>query len=170
MLFGAISLIPEPCGSTYEALMRREHERRVMMLDPNIRPNFIPDKAKHLGRMQRDDGHGRHRQTVGRGPRLVRRSRLSMRTSSRNWLDRGPKLIVVTHGGEGAVGYTEEHKVTVMPQKVTVVDTVGAGDTVQRRHPRLAARAGPADQGGDRRPARGRDPARRWRSAPRPRR
>ena len=44
MLFGAISLIPEPCGSTYEALMRREHGTRVIMLDPNIRPDFIPDK------------------------------------------------------------------------------------------------------------------------------
>ena len=51
MLFGAISLIPEPCGSTYEALMRREHGQRVTMLDPNIRPDFIPDRDKHLGRI-----------------------------------------------------------------------------------------------------------------------
>ena len=50
--FSCISLIPEPCGSTYESLMRREHESRVMMLDPNIRPNFIPDKAKHLRRIR----------------------------------------------------------------------------------------------------------------------
>ena len=45
MLFGAISLISEPAGSAYEALMARERQGRVMMLDPNIRPNFIPDKA-----------------------------------------------------------------------------------------------------------------------------
>ncbi|TGR60928.1 carbohydrate kinase, partial [Mesorhizobium sp. M2D.F.Ca.ET.223.01.1.1] len=38
-------------------------------------------------------------------------------------------FIVVTHGSEGAVGYSKAHKVTVMPQKVKVVDTVGAGDT-----------------------------------------
>ena len=75
MLFGAISLIPEPCGSAYEALMKREHERRVTMLDPNIRPGFIPDQATHLDRMQRDDGDGRHRQAFGRGSRLVRRDR-----------------------------------------------------------------------------------------------
>ncbi|MDP0941624.1 carbohydrate kinase, partial [Klebsiella quasipneumoniae] len=49
--FGAISLIPEPCGSTYEALMAREHEKRVIVLDPNIRPGFILDKEKHLARM-----------------------------------------------------------------------------------------------------------------------
>src|SRR5262249_16648978 len=53
MLFGAVSLIPEPCGSAYEGLMKREHDMRVMMLDPNIRPGFIPDKAKHLARMRR---------------------------------------------------------------------------------------------------------------------
>ena len=51
--FGCISLIPEPCGSTYESLMRREHGKRVTMLDPNIRPDFIPDKAAHLARMHR---------------------------------------------------------------------------------------------------------------------
>ncbi len=128
MLFGAISLIPEPCGSTYEALMAREHEKRVTMLDPNIRPGFIPDRAHHAERIRRMvamadivklsdedlnwfDEAGFHEDVV------------------RNWLERGPKLIVVTHGSEGAVGYSQEHRVTVMPQKVKVVDTVGAGDT-----------------------------------------
>ncbi|TGQ51297.1 carbohydrate kinase [Mesorhizobium sp. M1C.F.Ca.ET.193.01.1.1] len=128
MLFGAISLISEPAGSAYEEFMRREHGSRVMMLDPNIRPNFIPDKAKHLRRVREMmamadivklsdedlnwfDEAGSHEDVV------------------RNWLDRGPKLIVVTHGSEGAVGYSKEHKVTVVPQKVKVVDTVGAGDT-----------------------------------------
>ncbi|ESX52021.1 carbohydrate kinase [Mesorhizobium sp. C416B] len=128
MLFGAISLISDPAGAAYEEFMKREHQRRVMMLDPNIRPNFIPDKAKHLRRIRSmmamadivklsdEDLHwfgeaGSHEDVI------------------RNWLDRGPKLIVVTHGSEGAVGYSRDHKVTVMPHKVEVVDTVGAGDT-----------------------------------------
>ena len=117
MLFGAISLISDPAGAAYEEFMKREHQRRVMMLDPNIRPNFIPDKAKHLRRIRSmmamadivklsdEDLHwfgeaGSHEDVI------------------RNWLDRGPKLIVVTHGSEGAVGYSREHKVTVIPQKV----------------------------------------------------
>jgi len=128
MLFGAISLISEPAGSAYEEFMLREHGARVMMLDPNIRPNFIPDKAKHLRRIREmmamadivklsDEDldwfgeAGSHEDVV------------------RNWLDRGPKLIVVTHGSEGAVGYSKQHRVTVMPDTVKVVDTVGAGDT-----------------------------------------
>lgn len=128
MLFGAISLISEPAGSAYEAFMRREQDSRVMMLDPNIRPNFIPDKARHLRRIRdmmamadivklSDEDlewfgeAGAHEDVI------------------RNWLNRGPKLVVVTHGSKGAVGYSREHKVTVAPEKIKVVDTVGAGDT-----------------------------------------
>lgn len=128
MLFGAISLISEPAGSAYEEFMRREHESRVMMLDPNIRPNFIPDKAKHLRRIR----------AMMAMADIVKLSDEDLNWFGeagshedviRNWLDRGPKLIVVTRGSEGAIGYTREHTVTVMTEKVKVVDTVGAGDT-----------------------------------------
>ncbi len=128
MLFGAISLIPEPSGSAFEALMAREHTRRVTMLDPNIRPDFIPDRAKHMARIQRMmamadivklsdedlawfDEDGTAEQVIAR------------------WLQRGPKLIVLTQGSRGATAYTLRDKVTVAPAPVTVVDTVGAGDT-----------------------------------------
>lgn len=128
MLFGAISLIPEPCGSAYEALMRREHGGRVMMFDPNIRPNFIADKASHLARMRRmiamadivklsdddlvwfgEDG----------APADV----------ASEWLKLGPSLIIVTSGGRGATAFTAHHTVSVPAAAVAVVDTVGAGDT-----------------------------------------
>ena len=128
LIFGAISLIPEPCGSAYEALMRREADRRVTMLDPNIRPAFIPDRDRHLAR-------------IGRMIAMADILKLSDEDVTwfgeagetddviSHWLDRGPKFIVVTQGSKGAVGYTKNHKVTVTPKPVTVVDTVGAGDT-----------------------------------------
>jgi fructokinase len=37
--------------------------------------------------------------------------------------------VVITKGAEGATGYTSARKVTVPSERVTVVDTVGAGDT-----------------------------------------
>jgi fructokinase len=128
MLFGAISLISDPAGAAYEEFMKREHAQRVMMLDPNIRPNFIPDKAKHLRRIR---GMMAMADIVKLSDEDLRwfGEAGSHEDVIRNWLDRGPKLIVVTHGSEGAVGYSRDHKVTVMPEKVTVVDTVGAGDT-----------------------------------------
>jgi fructokinase len=126
--FGAISLIPEPCGSTYEALMTREHERRVISLDPNIRPGFIKDKASHLARIRR----------MAAMSDIVKFSDEDLNwfgmegdedTLARHWLHHGAKLVVVTRGAEGAAGYTVNHKVEVPSEKVTVVDTVGAGDT-----------------------------------------
>jgi fructokinase len=128
LLFGAISLIPEPSGSAYEALMQREHSMRVTMLDPNIRPAFIPDREKHLARIRRmiamadilklsDEDLGWFGETGAPEETIAR------------WLDLGPKLVVVTQGGKGATGYTKSHKVGVTPKPVTVVDTVGAGDT-----------------------------------------
>lgn len=128
LLFGAISLIPEPCGSAYEALMRRECASRVIMLDPNIRPAFIPDREKHVTRMKRmvamadivklsDEDLAWFGET-GSVDEIVAR-----------WLDLGPKLILLTQGGKGATGYSRKHTVNVVPKPVTVVDTVGAGDT-----------------------------------------
>jgi fructokinase len=128
MLFGAISLIPEPSGSAYETLMKREHAKRVMMLDPNIRPGFIEDKDKHLARMRRmigmadivklsDDDLAWFGETG------------SHANVAAKWLQRGPKLVIVTGGAKGATGYTRDHEISVASERVTVVDTVGAGDT-----------------------------------------
>lgn len=126
--FGAISLIPEPCGSTYEALLVREHAKRVISLDPNIRPGFIKDKASHMARIRR----------MAAMSDIVKFSDEDLawfglqgdeETLARHWLHHGAKLVVVTRGAQGAAGYTANHKVTVPSEKVTVVDTVGAGDT-----------------------------------------
>lgn len=126
--FGAISLIPDPCGGTYEALLSREHGSRVISLDPNIRPGFIKDRAAHQARIMRmaaqsdiikfsDEDlewfgmHGDHDALAAK------------------WLEIGPKLVVITKGADGAEGFTAKHKVSVPSEKVTVVDTIGAGDT-----------------------------------------
>lgn len=126
--FSCISLIPEPCGSTYEALMRREHRSRVIMLDPNIRAAFITDKPRHLERMLRmismadivklsDEDLAWFGES---GPE---------EEIARRWLAMGPRLVILTHGGRGATAYSAAHSVTVGARRVTVVDTVGAGDT-----------------------------------------
>lgn len=126
--FSCISLIPEPCGSTYEALMRREHGQRVTMLDPNIRAGFIADKPRHLARMRRmiamadivklsDEDLAWFGESGGHDEIAAR------------WLEAGPGAVVLTRGGKGAVGYTGRCRVEVPARPVEVADTVGAGDT-----------------------------------------
>ena len=126
--FGAISLISEPCGSTYEALMAREQAKRVISLDPNIRPGFIKDKEAHMARIKR----------MGAMSDILKFSDEDLAWFDMEgntdelaayWLKAGAKLLVVTLGAEGAVAYTKNSKVTVKSERVEVVDTVGAGDT-----------------------------------------
>jgi fructokinase len=108
--------------------MQREHRHRTTMLDPNIRPGFIPDREKHRARMLR----------MIRMADIVKLSDEDLdwfgetgtpAEIAARWLSFGPKLVVMTKGGAGAVGYTASHTVTVPSPKVTVADTVGAGDT-----------------------------------------
>ncbi|WP_295813828.1 carbohydrate kinase [uncultured Nitratireductor sp.] len=128
LLFGGISLVSEPCGSTYETLMTRESADRVIMLDPNIRPAFITDTAGHRARIERmvamsdivkisaDDLEWFGE--TGSADQIVAR-----------WLERGPGLVILTDGGKGATAYTKSQKHFVAANPVQVVDTVGAGDT-----------------------------------------
>lgn len=127
--FSCISLIPEPCGSTYEALMRREQARRVMMFDPNIRKDFIPDREAHLQRMKR----------MLQMADIVKLSDEDLAwfgetgdpaDVARRWLELGPKLVVITMGPKGIAGFFRNGDVVVQGERVDVEDTVGAGDTV----------------------------------------
>jgi fructokinase len=128
VFFGGISLISEPCATAYEALMAREAGSRVTMIDPNIRTGFITDEAAYRARLSR---------------MLAMADIVKVSDEDLTWLlgpghvsDRagellamGPKLVFITEGGEGARAYTAEHEVKLHAEKVTVVDTVGAGDT-----------------------------------------
>ncbi len=128
MFFGGISLASEPCGTVYEKLMLDQAARRVTMVDPNIRPEFIDDE-------------GAYRARIGR--MIAAADIVKMSDEDLRWLyghgsvDRlaqeilhlGPKLVCITQGADGASGYTKSTKAQVPAPVVDVVDTVGAGDT-----------------------------------------
>lgn len=128
LFFGGISLVGEPCGSAYEALIRREAPARVTMVDPNIRPGFITDQAGYRARLARmiavadvvklSDEDLRWLEGAG-----------EMQALAQGILSRGPKLVLITEGAKGAHGFTSDHAVFAPARKVVVADTVGAGDT-----------------------------------------
>jgi fructokinase len=49
---------------------------------------------------------------------------------SKRWISDGAALVVVTRGSQGIIGFTADGSVEVDGAKITVADTVGAGDTV----------------------------------------
>ena len=125
--FGAISLIPEPCGSAFEALCLREADARVISLDPNIRAGFIPDEAAHRARIRRMMAAADIVKVSDEDMAWIMDA--SAPEFAAACLRDGASLVVVTRGADGATGYTRAGEVAVAAERVTVADTVGAGDT-----------------------------------------
>lgn len=126
---GSFSLAIEPFGTALETLVQRA-SGRLVSLDPNIRPFLIPDREAFLGR---------YRRLLERAD-MVKLSLEDLEwlypgaepeTVAREHLDRGVGLVVLTRGGEGSTAWTQQHRVSVPPPEVRVIDTVGAGDTFQ---------------------------------------
>ncbi|MGC9418287.1 MAG: carbohydrate kinase family protein, partial [Rhodovulum sp.] len=128
LFFGGISLAVEPCGAAYEALMLREAQARVTMIDPNIRPGFIADEAAYRARLAR----------MIEAADIVKLSDEDLRwllgqgdaaDLARGLLARGPRLVLLTHGAAGASAFGPSAEADLPARPVEVVDTVGAGDT-----------------------------------------
>lgn len=103
-------------GTTANAPGRPEHPARA---DRGSR--YIP--AEIRAAVQR----GRPRQAQRGRPRLLYPDR-SQRDAVRRLLAGGAGCVVLTHGPEGAEGWTASGSARVTAPAVTVVDTVGAGD------------------------------------------
>src|SRR5215203_1893668 len=124
---GSIALMIEPVASTLEWLLRREAGRRVISLDPNVRPGLIADRVAYLDRFE-----GWLRlidiMKVSEEDMAWLYPRRSQDDVVAGWHAAGIPLILVTHGEHGAVASTPLGSVSVEAPRVAVVDTVGAGD------------------------------------------
>ena len=129
LFLGGISLVNDPAASTYAALQARECGTRVTMIDPNIRPGFIAGKEAEY--RTRIDGM------------VARADIVKLSDEDLHWLQgpgdltalaraivaKGPKVVFITEGANGARAVTRTQDRFVAAQRVSVVDTVGAGDT-----------------------------------------
>src|SRR5487761_1992012 len=124
---GSISLVREPGASAFEAVMRREHGRRVLTLDPNIRPSLVGERSAYLARLE---GWVSLADVVkvSRADLAWLYPEAAPDVAAAAWLARGPSLVVVTRGHDGCLGLTARDRVEVLGTPVVVSDTVGAGD------------------------------------------
>ncbi|MFF8658709.1 carbohydrate kinase family protein [Streptomyces huasconensis] len=125
MSFGTCSLVLEPGASAYEELLRQAAARGVFTaLDPNVRAMLIPDADAYRARFK----------SWLPSVSLLKLSREDadwLGGTPRDWLAAGPSAVVVTHGGDGLTLYTGDGTELRVPgEPVDVVDTIGAGDTV----------------------------------------
>jgi len=128
MHFGAISLIPEPCGTAYEALMRKNHAKTVISLDPNIRPSFITDADGHRARIQRMIAMADIVKVSDEDLDWITNSG-NRKAAIDQWIADGTSLVLLTKGADGVTAFTASDEIHQPAGEVDVVDTVGAGDT-----------------------------------------
>ncbi|MFK7902251.1 MAG: carbohydrate kinase [Nitratireductor sp.] len=126
--FGAISLIPEPSGSAYEALMNREAPSKVISLDPNIRTSFISDAPSHRKRIERMIAKSDIVKVSDEDLEWIAPD-TSSEDSIQGFLNSGVSVVLLTKGADGVDAFTSRGKIEVASQKVEVADTIGAGDS-----------------------------------------
>ena len=124
--FGAISLIPEPCGMAYETLMAN-NQHKVISLDPNIRIGFIKNENAHRNRIKRMIAMADIVKVSDEDLDWIANGKPFDELITL-WLEGSTKLVILTQGAAGVTGFTKNGSINIPAINVKVVDTIGAGD------------------------------------------
>jgi fructokinase len=126
---GTLVTIVEPASSVLYQWAINCAEFAPVIFDPNVRSSVVGDRDAY-------------RAAVEKWVEISSVVKLSdddiswlypdeaMDEVAKRWIAGGTSLVVVTRGANGIIGYTEHGLEEVDGAKVSVVDTVGAGDTV----------------------------------------
>ena len=125
---GSIATVIEPGASDVLRLVEERRENATITFDPNIRPALIDDAGAARARVEQLVGLADVVKVSDEDLRWLRPDQ-SLSEAAADWLALGPAAVVVTLGGEGAFALTVAGRVSILAPLVTVVDTVGAGDT-----------------------------------------
>ncbi|MDA9410472.1 carbohydrate kinase family protein [Bradyrhizobium sp. CCBAU 45384] len=129
LTFGSYSMAVDPVGSTFAALAEREHGRRVISVDPNVRPTVVGDMKSWAIAAERFYRTATMIKASDEDVRIAWGGRASIADAAAYWLACGAQLVVVTEGAKGATAFSTTGSVSVPGRFTLVRDTVGAGDT-----------------------------------------
>jgi fructokinase len=126
---GTLATAIEPGASVLFEWAQSVSKVAPIVFDPNIRPAVIGYRKQYVMQVERWVTISSSVKVSDEDIKWLYPS-LEIEQVVNNWLAKGPSLIVVTYGDKGLAGYRVREKVIVDAVKVTVFDTVGAGDTV----------------------------------------
>jgi fructokinase len=124
---GTLGLVFEPMAEALEAVVARLAPRALVVVDPNVRPAAITGEQAYRERLDR----------VLALATVVKVSDEDLawlypgqapEDAARGLLARGPGIVLLTRGADGAVVMTAGGERVVAAPPVRVVDTIGAGD------------------------------------------
>jgi fructokinase len=126
---GTLVTIVEPAATVLYDWAVKCAEFAPVVFDPNVRSSVVGDRDKYVAAVEKWAGISSVVKLSDDDISWLYPSE-SMDEVAKRWIASGTSLVVVTRGAHGIIGYTEHGFEEVEGAKVTVVDTVGAGDTV----------------------------------------
>lgn len=127
---GSYSIVTPPTSDSLLSLIEKHSGKCLISLDPNVRLGVEPNKdiwrervaliANHADLLKISDEDFEHLYPE-----------TSFEDKAKEWLALGVSLVVLTKGGDGAQLWSQSSTASVETPKITVADTVGAGDTFQ---------------------------------------
>ena len=130
-VFHVGTLVPliEPGASVLYEWAQEINQFAPIVFDPNVRPSVMHDRAQYDAIVNKWAAISNVVKVSEDDVAWLYPGRLQDDVAA-EWLSMGVDLVVITLGSEGLRGITRQGSVSVPGVKVSVVDTVGAGDTV----------------------------------------
>ena len=124
---GTLGLTLEPMASALEAVVEELSGQALVMVDPNVRPSIMGDGEAYRRRLRRVLGRTDVVKVSEEDVAWLDPQR-STADAARMLLQGGPRVVLLTCGGEGVQVVTAAGDVRIPAPVVEVVDTIGAGD------------------------------------------
>lgn len=126
---GTLVTIVEPASSILYQWAIKTSEFAPIVFDPNVRSSVVGDRDTYRAAVEKWVGISSVVKLSDDDLAWLYPTE-SMDEVAQRWIAGGASLVVVTRGAKGIIGYTEHGFEEVEGAQVSVVDTVGAGDTV----------------------------------------
>jgi fructokinase len=126
---GTLATIIEPGATALFDWAVSVGEFAPIIFDPNIRPSVMSDRATYVAAVEKWIGISSIVKVSDDDIKWLFPNETLDEVALR-WITQGVSCVVVTRGAHGLIGFTEHGMEEVDGAKITVVDSVGAGDTV----------------------------------------
>ena len=126
---GTLATIIEPGATALFDWAVRVGEFAPIIFDPNIRPSVLDDRAIYASAVEKWVLIASIIKVSDDDLKWLYPNETLDEVAHR-WIEQGVSCVVVTRGVHGLIGFTEHGMEEVDGAKITVVDSVGAGDTV----------------------------------------
>ena len=126
---GTLATIIEPGATALFDWAVRVGEFAPIIFDPNIRPSVMGDRATYSAAVEKWASIASIVKVSDDDIKWLYPNETLDEVALR-WIAQGVSCVVVTRGAHGLIGFTEHGMEEVDGARITVVDTVGAGDTV----------------------------------------